>query len=185
MEVGIGPDCNRVEVGYLADARRRWTFHEPDDRRCAGETAVLVGGVDDSQCFGARPGYGGSPRARPKRSCCRTGQGISRAHQAARGLGVVAEKRPDLRLRRLWKSLQHREPAVLVEIGDQVGGVIGFHRREQPARLLVGPGAQELELMLGIELLEDVSLELQVLADGVDDLLALLVPDAASTRSAI
>ena len=29
--------------------------------------------------------------------------------------------------------------------------------------------------MLGVELLEDVSLELEVLADGVDDLLTLLM----------
>ena len=48
-------------------------------------------------------------------------------------------------------------------------------RASTAATSLVGALAQELELVLVVELLEHVGLELLVLADGLEDLLALLV----------
>ena len=51
----------------------------------------------------------------------------------------------------------------------------GAMRGEQSGRLGVGAAADELDLVLGVELLEDVGLELAVGPDRLDDLLALLV----------
>ena len=93
----------------------------------------------------------------------------------AGGLGVVAEQGPDLALLGPGQELEHGEPALLVELDDEVGGVVGGHGGEQPGRLGVGAAADELDLVLGVELLEDVGLELAVLAHRLDDLLALVV----------
>ena len=54
-------------------------------------------------------------------------------------LGVVAQQRPDLALLGGGQELEHREPALLVELGDEVGGVVGGHGGQQPGRLGVGP----------------------------------------------
>ncbi len=50
--------------------------------------------------------------------------------------------------------------------------------------LLIGALFQELDLMFGVQLLEDVGFELGVGVDGLDDLLALVVR-GCSTMSAI
>ncbi len=64
---------------------------------------------------------------------------------------------------------------VLVELDDEVGGVVGGHGGEQTGRLGVGAATHELDLMLRVELFEDVGLELTVLTHRLDDLLALFV----------
>ena len=46
--------------------------------------------------------------------------------------------------------------------GDQVGGIVGGHGREQAGRLSVRAAAHELQLVLGVQLLEDVGLQLAV-----------------------
>ncbi len=86
----------------------------------------------------------------------------------------------DSRLRTLacWSAgrlLEDRQTALLVDLVDQVGGVVGLHAREQARGLGVGAALEELELVGRVELLEDVGLELAVQAHGLDDLLALLV----------
>ena len=96
-------------------------------------------------------------------------------HQPAGGRGVVAEQRPHLPLLPPRQQLEHRLAAFPVELAEQVGGVVCLHRREHVRGLLVGALAQELDLMLGIELLEHVGLQLAVCPDGTDDLLAFLV----------
>ena len=90
-------------------------------------------------------------------------------------LGVVAEERAHLALLRFGQELQDGRPPLLVDLRDEVGGVVGRHGAEQLGRLGVGAGLHELDLVLGVELLEDVRLELAVLAHRLDDLLALLV----------
>ena len=52
VQVSVGPDRNRVDVGNFTDARRRRALHQPDDRRGAGETPVFVHRVDDRERFG-------------------------------------------------------------------------------------------------------------------------------------
>ena len=65
--------------------------------------------------------------------------------------------------------------AILVELADDVGGVVGCHPREDLRDLLVGAVLEELALVLVVELLEDVGLELTVVvADRLDDLLTLV-----------
>ena len=54
-------------------------------------------------------------------------------------------------------------PAVLVDLGDEVRGVVGRHRPQQPGGIGVRAGLDELDLVLGVELLEHVGLELTVL----------------------
>ena len=57
---------------------------------------------------------------------------------------------------------EHREAALLVDLEQQVGGVVARHPREHRGDLLVGALAQELDLVLVVELLEHVGLELLV-----------------------
>ena len=85
------------------------------------------------------------------------------AHQATGRLGVVAEQGPDLVLLGLGQQVEDREPTLLVDVADQVGGVVGGHRRQQPGGLGVRSGSDELGLVLGVQLLEHVGLELDVL----------------------
>ncbi len=72
-------------------------------------------------------------------------------------------------------QVEHGQAAVLVEAHQQVGGVVALHACEQRRDLLVGALAQELELVLVVELLEDVGLELLVVPERLEDLLPLLV----------
>ena len=65
--------------------------------------------------------------------------------------------------------------AVLLDLEQQVGGIVGGHPRQHRRHLLVGALAQELDLVLVVELLEHVGLELLVVPDRLEDLLALLV----------
>ena len=58
---------------------------------------------------------------------------------------------------------EHGKPALLVELHQQVRGVIALHPREHGRHFLVRPAAQKLDLVLVVELLEDVGLELLVL----------------------
>ena len=102
-------------------------------------------------------------------------RGVVGAHEPAGGLGGVAEQVADLALLGLGHELEQREPAVLVHLADEVRRVVGRHPREQPCGVVVGALVDELELVLGVELLEDVGLELAVEPHGLDDLLALLV----------
>ena len=80
-----------------------------------------------------------------------------------------------LALLRLRQQREHRLAPLLLELGQQVGGVVGAHLGQHVRRLGVRALVQELDLVLGIELLEDVGLELAVGADRADDLLALVV----------
>ena len=66
-------------------------------------------------------------------------------------------------------------PAILIDLGDQVRRVVCRHRSEHLGGIGVGAGLDELDLVLGVELLEDVGLEFPVLSDGLDDLFTLLV----------
>ena len=65
--------------------------------------------------------------------------------------------------------------AVVVELGEEVGGVVGLHPRDQVGDLVVVAVFGELELVLVAELFEEVGFELGVVLDGGDDLLALAV----------
>ena len=73
------------------------------------------------------------------------------------------------------QALEDRQAALLVDLVDEVGRVVGLHAREQSRGLDVAARLEELELVRRVELLEDVGLELAVEPDGLDDLLALLV----------
>ena len=65
--------------------------------------------------------------------------------------------------------------AVVVELGEQVGGVVGLHTGDQVGELVVVAVLGELELVLVAELFEQVGFELGVVLDGGDDFLALPV----------
>ena len=84
------------------------------------------------------------------------------AHQAARLGGVVPEQRAHLGALGRGQEHQHRLAARLVELGDEVGGVVGRHSREHLRHLLVGALLEELDLVVVVELLEDVGLELAI-----------------------
>ena len=85
------------------------------------------------------------------------------AHEPARRLGVVAEQRPDLALLGLGEQLEDGRAPLLVELDDQVGRVVGGHRPEQRAASVSERASHELDLVLGVQLLEDVRLEFAVL----------------------
>ena len=106
------------------------------------------------------------------------------AHHAARRRGVVAEELLDLALLRRGQHVEHGEAALLLDLEQQVGGVVARHSAEDRATSRSERCVEELELMLVVELLEDVRLELLVLSDGS----RISSPSswlAASTRSAI
>ena len=97
------------------------------------------------------------------------------AHQPAGLGGVVAEQGAHLHPLADRQQREHRLAALLVELADDVGGVVGSHPREDLGDLLVGAVLEELALVVVVELLEHVGLELAVVvADGLDDLLALV-----------
>ena len=153
---------------------RRRRPDEGDDRCRPRDLAHRVAGEDDGQGLGR--GLAGADGVEHVGDRGGLGQAEEvRAHEAPGRLGVVAQQGPDLALLGGGEVLEDGEPAFLVEFGDEVGGVVGGHGGEQPGRLGVGPGPDELQLVLGVELLEDVGLELAVLAHGLDDLLALVV----------
>ena len=87
----------------------------------------------------------------------------------------MTEQRPHLGLLSSRYPVQDREPAVLVELEQQIGRVVALHPRKHRSGLVVGALAQELDLMLVVELLEHVGLELLVLPDRLEDLLPFLV----------
>ncbi len=98
------------------------------------------------------------------------------AHEAAGLGGVVPEQRAHLGALGRGQEHQHRLAARLIELGDEVGGVVGRHAREDLRHLLVGALLEKLDLVVVVELLEDVCLQLAiVVADGLDDLLPLAV----------
>ena len=73
---------------------------------------------------------------------------------------------------------QREQPltALLLELADHVGRIVGGHPREDLGDLLVGAILEELTLVLVVELLEDIRLELTVsVADRLDYLLALVL----------
>ena len=59
------------------------------------------------------------------------------AHEAARRLRVEPQDGPHLALLGLGKQLQHRPSALLVELHQEVGGVVGGHVAEHRGHLLV------------------------------------------------
>src|ERR1039458_4244364 len=101
--------------------------------------------------------------------------GVVGAHEAASGLRWVAEEVPNLALLGFGHELEQWQPALLIHFADEVCRVVRRHPRKESRRIVVGALVDELELVLGVELLEHVGLELAVESDGLDDLLALLV----------
>ena len=100
------------------------------------------------------------------------------AHHPARGRRVVLQQLAQLVLLARRHHVEDRLAPLLVELTEEVGRVVGGHALEDPRRLVVRLRAQELHLVLGVELLEDVGGQGGVALDGLDDLLALLVRGA-------
>jgi hypothetical protein len=71
--------------------------------------------------------------------------------------------------------VEDRRPTLLVQLGDEIGGVVRRHLSEDRRGLLVRPVPEELPLVMGVQLLEHVRLELGVLLHRGEDLLALVV----------
>ena len=65
--------------------------------------------------------------------------------------------------------------AVLLDLEQKVGGIVARHPRKHLSDLLVAAPAEELDLVLVVELLEHIRLELLVVPYRREDLLALLV----------
>ena len=96
------------------------------------------------------------------------------AHQPARLRRVIPQQRPDLRALADRQRVQQRFAALLIELGDQIRRVIGSHPRHHHRDVHVGALADELDLVLVVELLEHIGLELAVVAaDRLHDLLTL------------
>ncbi len=72
-------------------------------------------------------------------------------------------------------EIQHGQPALLVELAEQVGSVVRRHAVQHARDLVVRALAHELAAVLVVELLEHVGRELDVALDRVHDLLALFV----------
>ena len=70
---------------------------------------------------------------------------------------------------------KYRRASRLIELGDQVGGIVGPHLGEHRRGLRIGFVAEKLHLVLGVQLLEDVGLELWIAVYRRDDLLTLVV----------
>ena len=70
------------------------------------------------------------------------------------------------------QQLDDAVAALLVELGEQVDGVVGLHAREHRGDLLVGPVLEQLAGARVLELLEQVGLELGIVVHGGEDLLA-------------
>ena len=118
----------------------------------------------------ARTASSASPQELAPRSSDEVG-----AHQPAGLRRVVAEQRSHLDAMADGQQREHRLAPLLVELADDVGGVVGRHPREDLRDLGVGAILEELALVLVVELLEHVGLELAVVvADGLDDLFALV-----------
>ena len=97
------------------------------------------------------------------------------AHQSAGAALSIAEQRAHLGLLRRREQRQDRRTSRLIELGDQVGGVVGTHLGEHRGRFRVGFVAEKLNLVLGVQLLEDIGLELGIAVHGRDDLFTLVV----------
>ena len=89
--------------------------------------------------------------------------------------GVVAEQRPHLSLLRLGQRLEHRSRRSWSSSMIRSAASSGAIRASSRAASASERGADELQLVLRVELLEDVRLEFPVGLDRLDDLLALLV----------
>ena len=148
--------------------------HERRDRCGADRQAVLIEDEDGVQRLcGSR---GRADRLQRFGDGRRGGHRDEvRVHHPARGVRVVREEVSHLGLLRRGQVLQDRKATVLIDLIDEVGGVVGLHARENSRRVHVGARLEELQLVGHVELLEDVRLQLAVQPDGLDDLLALLV----------
>ena len=73
------------------------------------------------------------------------------------------------------QQIKDWQATFLIDLSDEVSGVVWFHTREQTSGLRVRARLEKLELVGRIELLKDVRLELAIEADGLNDLLALFV----------
>ena len=98
-----------------------------------------------------------------------------RAHHTAGGRRVVAEQALDLALLGKRHQVEHREASLLLDLQQQVGGVVARHAREHSCNLAVRALVEELELVLVVQFLEHVRLKLLVLSNGLQDLFALLM----------
>ena len=76
---------------------------------------------------------------------------------------------------RRWEQREDRCAPRLIELGDEVGRIVGPHLRKHRGSFGIGLVAQELDLVLGVQLLEHIGLELRVTVHRGDDLLALVV----------
>ena len=74
-----------------------------------------------------------------------------------------------------WKKFEDACAPVVVELGEEVGGVVGLHPGDEVADVAVVAILAELELVLVAELFEQVGFQLWVVLDGGDDLFALPV----------
>ena len=97
------------------------------------------------------------------------------AHDAAGGVGVVAEEVADLLS--LWgrQELEDRHAALLVDGGNQVCCFVGSHSAHETSGFDIGSGIDKLCLVLDVEFFKDVGLEFAICTDGLDDLLAFFM----------
>ena len=173
-QVPVGVDVGHVGPGHHGQGGVRVGLDQADGADRPGDPAVRDGGEHHVERLGRRLAGADGLEGLGHRVGLRQAQEVG-AHQAAGRLGVVGQQRADLPLLRLGQQAEDGQAPLLVELGDEVGGVVGGHRPEDLGGLGVGAVLDELDLVPGVELLEHVRLELAVLADRLDDLLALLV----------
>src|SRR5581483_3873871 len=87
----------------------------------------------------------------------------------------VAEQRAHPPALDARQQVYDRLPAFVRQLEQEVNRIVRLHPGEQGGDVLVPAILEELALMLRLELLEEVGLEIGIAANGVDDLLALMV----------
>jgi hypothetical protein len=96
-------------------------------------------------------------------------------HESPGAALSITQQCANLRLLRRWQERKNRSASGLIELGDEVGRIVRTHLGEHCSRLGVGFVAEKLNLVLGIQLLEDIGLELGIAVHRGDDLLTLVM----------
>src|ERR1700722_11773813 len=173
LEGGIRGQAGDLVLDNARQAASRVRAHQGGDRHAAIQGALLGADEHRGEQLRSDPAAPHAVQRPPGRGGAVQQDEVG-AHQAARLGGVVAEQRSHLHAMADRQQREHLLAPVLVQLAHDVRRVVGSHPGEDRPDLGVGAILEELALVLVVELLEHIRLELAVvIADGLDDLLAL------------
>ena len=174
-DVGVRADPDRIGVGHVDHGRGRIGLDQRYQPGHGAQHALVVDGVDAGQRLGLERGGLAHPGQRVG-DAAHAGQGDEvHPHQPARAGGIEAHQGQHLGPLDGRQQVQDGLAALLGQLGDRVGRVVGAHPGQYLGDLLVRPRAEQPGGLVLVQFLEHVRLELGVGVHPAKDLGLLLL----------